>query len=414
MTGSRALPVIDVAPLAGGGTGTVVAGRAAAGTVAEQIQAACRDRGFFYVTGHGVPAELLDELAAASAEFFALPEADKMEIAMARGGRAWRGYFPVGGELTSGQPDLKEGLYFGVELPADDPRVLAGLPLHGRNLFPRQVPRLRELVLSYLDALTSLGQSVLAGVALSLGLDAGYFTDGYTADPTILFRIFSYPPAPPEAAGWGVGEHTDYGLLTLLAQDDSGGLQVAAPEGWIEAPPVPGTFVCNIGDMLDRLTGGWYRSTPHRVRNLSGRPRLSFPFFLDPGFAAEVPPLPGRAATGDDGQRRWDGQDLRAFTGTYGDYLLGKVSKVFPQLRRDVLLALHPRGGTVPCSSIARSAGHSASERCHSAAGIAARCGTLRTAAKPAVRARPAISSGARHDSHGSPRSADAWATRLA
>jgi len=352
MTGSRALPVIDVAPLARGGTGTAfsgtgVAGRAAPSTVApstvatrivaEQIQAACRDRGFFYVSGHGVPAELLDELAAASAEFFALPVADKMEIAMARGGRAWRGYFPVGGELTSGQPDLKEGLYFGAELPADDPRVLAGLPLHGRNLFPRQVPRLRELVLSYLDALTSLGQSVLAGVALSLGLDAGYFADGYTADPTILFRIFSYPPSPPEAAGWGVGEHTDYGLLTLLAQDDSGGLQVAAPEGWIEAPPVPGTFVCNIGDMLDRLTGGWYRSTPHRVRNLSGRPRLSFPFFLDPGFAAEVPPLPGRAATGDDGQRRWDGQDLRAFTGTYGDYLLGKVSKVFPQLRHDVL-----------------------------------------------------------------------------
>jgi isopenicillin N synthase-like dioxygenase len=89
--------------------------------------------------------------------------------------------------------------------------------------------------------------------------------------------------------------------------------------------------------MLDRLTGGWYRSTPHRVRNLSGHGRLSFPFFLDPGFAAEVPPLPGRAAAGDDGRRRWDGQDLRAFTGTYGDYLLGKVSKVFPQLRRDVL-----------------------------------------------------------------------------
>ena len=348
MTASLALPVIDVAPLVGGGAGTaagtvsastVSANTVSANTVAEQIQAACRDRGFFYVTGHGVPAGLLAEQAAASAEFFALPAADKMEIAMVRGGQAWRGYFPVGGELTSGQPDLKEGLYFGVELPDDDPRVAAGLPLHGRNLFPRQVPRLRELVLSYLDALTSVGQSVLAGVALSLGLDAGYFAAGYTADPTILFRIFSYPAPPPEAAGWGVGEHTDYGLLTLLAQDDSGGLQVAAPEGWIEAPPIPGTFVCNIGDMLDRLTGGWYRSTPHRVRNLSGHARLSFPFFLDPGFAAEVPPLPGRAATGDDGQRRWDGQDLRAFTGTYGDYLLGKVSKVFPQLRRDVLLS---------------------------------------------------------------------------
>src|SRR5215468_10682468 len=138
------LPVIDVAPLTDGGQG------AAGAAVAERIQAACRDRGFFYVTGHGVPAELLGQLADASAEFFALPVADKLEIAMERGGRAWRGYFPVGGELTSGQPDLKEGLYFGTELPDDDPRVQAGLPLHGRNLFPAQVPRLGDLVLAYL------------------------------------------------------------------------------------------------------------------------------------------------------------------------------------------------------------------------------------------------------------------------
>jgi isopenicillin N synthase-like dioxygenase len=343
MTGVRSpaeLPVIDVAALATGGRSP------AAQAVAERIQVACRTCGFFYVTGHDVPADLLAELAGASAEFFALPVADKLEIGMERGGRAWRGYFPVGGELTSGEPDLKEGLYFGAELPEDDPRVLSGLPLHGRNLFPRQVPRLCELVLAYLDAMTGLGQCVLSGVALSLGLDPGYFADGYTADPTVLFRIFSYPPSLPTgpgAGGWGVGEHTDYGLLTLLAQDDSGGLQVAGPDGWLDAPPIPGTFVCNIGDMLDRLTGGWYRSTPHRVRNLSGRTRLSFPFFLDPSFTAEVPPLPAHvfrkisATAGDDGRPRWDGQDLRAFTGTYGDYLLGKVSKVFPQLRRDVL-----------------------------------------------------------------------------
>ena len=333
--GPAALPVIDVSPLAGGRS------PAARADVAGQIQTACRERGFFYVTGHGVPAGLVEELAEASAEFFALPMADKMEIAMARGGRAWRGFFPVGAELTSGRPDLKEGLYFGAELPADEPRVLAGIPLHGSNLFPRQVPRLRPLVLTYLEALTRAGQAVLAGVALSLGLDAGYFATGYTADPTILFRIFHYPPSPPQTPDWGVGEHTDYGLVTLLAQDDTGGLQIAVPagneQGWIDAPPIPGTLVCNLGDMLDRLTGGWYRSTPHRVRNLSGHGRLSFPFFLDPGFGAEVPPLPDRAAAGDDGRRRWDGQDLRAFTGTYGDYLLGKVSKVFPQLRRDVL-----------------------------------------------------------------------------
>src|SRR5260370_19631362 len=139
-----------------------------------------------------------------------------MGIAMERGGRAWRGYFPVGGELTSGKPDLKEGLYFGTELPDDDPRVQAGLPLHGRNLFPAQVPRLRDLVLAYLDELTRVGQSVLAGAALSLGLDAWYFADGYTPDPTVLFRIFSYPPSPPEPCAWAVRRHTDHDLLTLL------------------------------------------------------------------------------------------------------------------------------------------------------------------------------------------------------
>ena len=324
------LPVVDVSPLVDDGPREAVTG------VARQIEAACRHSGFFYVTGHGVSDELLDRLDAASRRFFRLPLDDKMEIAMERGGRAWRGFFPVGAELTSGRPDLKEGVYFGAELPEEHPRVLAGVPLHGRNLFPRQVPELRTAVLEYLDALTDVAQAVLRGVAVSLGLPADYFATSYTADPTILFRIFHYPPSPPDDDGWGVGEHTDYGLLTLLAQDPNGGLQVKTQSGWVDAPPVPGMFVCNIGDMLDRLTGGWYRSNPHRVRNLSGNDRLSFPFFFDPDFDAEVPPLPGRARTDASGQARWDGQDLRAFSGTYGDYLLGKVSKVFPHLRREI------------------------------------------------------------------------------
>jgi len=328
---AETLPVIDVAPLVAGGRPASLAG------VARQIEAACREHGFFYVTGHGVEAGLMARLASASAAFFELPAPAKMEIAMARGGRAWRGYFPVGAELTSGQPDLKEGLYFGTELGDDDPRVRAGLPLHGRNLFPAQVPELRDAVLDYIDALTGLGQAVLHGLALSLGLDADYFAAGYTANPTILFRVFRYPAAPSGDSGWGAGEHTDYGLLTLLAQDDNGGLQVRTPSGWISAPPLAGTFVANIGDMLDRLTGGWYRSTAHRVRNASGRDRFSYPFFFDPDFTALIPPLPGRAAVTSGGQPRWDGQDVHAFTGTYGDYLLGKVSKVFPQLQREVI-----------------------------------------------------------------------------
>jgi len=319
------LPVVDISSLFGR-PGPPLA------QAARDIEAACRASGFFYVTGHGVPATLIELLDRASREFFELPLDEKMAIAMERGGRAWRGFFPVGAELTSGRPDLKEGIYFGTELPDDDPRVQAGLPLHGANLFPRQVPMLREAVLEYLDEMTRTAQAVLRGIALSLGLAADYFASGYTANPTVLFRIFHYPPSTPDSAGWGVGEHTDYGLLTLLAQDDTGGLSVGTPRGWVDAPPIPGTFVCNIGDMLDRMTGGWYRSTPHRVRNVSGRDRLSFPFFFDPDFCAEVPPLPGRAATSTAGEQRWDGQDLRAFTGTYGDYLVAKVSKVFPHL----------------------------------------------------------------------------------
>jgi isopenicillin N synthase-like dioxygenase len=312
-----ALPVIDISDPA---------------TAAPAIEAACRSSGFFYVKGHGVPGSLTDRLDAAARAFFALPEQDKMEIAMARGGRAWRGFFPVGAELTSGVPDRKEGVYFGTELGPDAPQVRAGLPLHGANLFPGQVPDLRPVVLEYMALLSEVAQRVLRGVALSLGLPAGYFEQSYTADPTVLFRIFHYPPSEPGSDEWGVGEHTDYGLLTLLLQDGNGGLQVRTPDGWLDAPPIPGTFVCNIGDMLDRMTGGWYRSTPHRVRNLSGNERLSFPFFFDPDFSQEVPPLP---ATGHAGGQRWDGQDLRAFTGTYGAYLVGKVGKVFPELRAD-------------------------------------------------------------------------------
>jgi len=313
--------VIDVSPLRDGGD---------TDGVAREIEAACRDTGFFYVAGHGVPASLTAALDTASRAFFALPEPAKMAIAMAHGGPAWRGFFPVGGELTAGRPDRKEGLYFGAELPDGDPRT--GLPLHGRNLFPRQVPELKTAVLAYIDALTGLAQDVMRGVARSLDLPADYFAAGYTREPTVLFRVFHYPPQPPDADGWGVGEHTDYGLLTLLSQDQNGGLAVRTPRGWIDAPPLPDTFVCNIGDMLERLTGGWYRSTLHRVRNVSGNERLSYPFFFDPDFRAEVPPLPGRARTTAAGQARWDGADPVAFTGTYGDYLTAKVAKVFPEL----------------------------------------------------------------------------------
>ncbi len=332
MTKKADLPVIDVAPLLG-------EDEAARARTASEIGEACRNLGFFYATGHAIAAETLEDLARASRTFFALPEDEKMKIAMARAGKAWRGFFPVGGELTSGKPDIKEGVYFGEELGPDDPRVKAGLPLHGANLFPDAAPGMKPAVMRFMSEATRSAHAVMEGVALSLGLDAHYFRRTYTSKPTTLFRVFHYPPSP-SSGSWGVGEHTDYGLLTLLAQDDIGGLQVKTLSkpingGWIEAPPIPGALICNIGDMLDRLTGGAYRSTPHRVYNASGRSRLSFPFFFDPGFDARIAPLPGYAVS-DDSSERWDRASVHAFSGTYGDYLLGKVSKVFPDLARRV------------------------------------------------------------------------------
>jgi isopenicillin N synthase-like dioxygenase len=204
------------------------------------------------------------------------------------------------------------------------------------------MPEFRETVLEYMAAMTALGHTLMAGVAMSLGLERTYFADRYTADPLILFRIFNYPAAS-DAAGaeprWGVGEHTDYGLLTILKQDDTGGLQVKSRGTWIPAPPVRGAFLCNIGDMLDRMTGGQYRSTPHRVQNVTRRDRLSFPFFFDPDFDAEVRPIdmPAAGRIAVDRHERWDGASVHEVSGTYGEYVLSKVSKVFPQLRRDTL-----------------------------------------------------------------------------
>jgi isopenicillin N synthase-like dioxygenase len=328
------LPVIDVSALAGDEVGGDDDGAGVA-EVARRIDSACRRHGFFLVTGHGVDTELQPRLDAAGRSFFAQPEEVKDQVAMRHGGRAWRGWFPLGGELTSGRPDQKEGYYFGAEIPADDPRVRSGVPLHGPNLFPTEPADLGPAVLAWIDAMTALAHRLMEGVALGLGLDRRWFAHELTADPTTLFRIFRYPPSTDpdrDEQRWGVAEHTDYGLLTILAQDGSGGLQVRSGDSWIDVPPLAGSFVCNIGDMLDRMTGGRYRSTPHRVL-ATAADRLSFPFFFDPGWDAEVAPLPldGEPPT-DDAMTRWDATSVHEYQGTYGDYLTAKVAKVFPSL----------------------------------------------------------------------------------
>ena len=303
-----------------------------ADTATRRIDQACREVGFFAVSLPDHLRTVRDELIATAAAFFALPEDRKARVAMAVAGPAWRGWFPLGGELTSGVPDRKEGYYFGQELPPD-PR-----PMHGPNLWPDEPAALRPLVTAWMAAMDELGQRLLSMMALGLGLPDDHFRSGLTAAPTELFRIFRYPPHPQgDTATWGVGEHTDYGLLTLLATDGTPGLEVKVQGAWVAAPADADLVICNLGDMLDRLTGGRYRSTPHRVRNHAGGDRYSLPFFLDPGWDASVEPLElddGWTAP-DDAAQRWDRANLRRVGGTYGDWLGAKVAKVFPALADD-------------------------------------------------------------------------------
>jgi isopenicillin N synthase-like dioxygenase len=331
--GNGKVPVIDISAMNSGEESLL--------SISKEFNRACTSNGFFYIIGHGISPKLQFDLEHVTREFFEADISSKKSIPMSDGGKAWRGYFPVGDELTSGKPDLKEGLYFGSELPSHHPKVRSGTPLHGSNLFPDFLPEMRAVVLDYMDQVTHLGHQLMRILSVSLGLPDSYFNENYTSDPLTLFRIFHYPPSkmPVYAdAQWGVGEHTDYGVLTLLKQDNIGGLQVKSKSGWIDAPFIPNSFICNIGDMLDRMTKGYYKSTPHRVLNTSGKSRYSWPFFFDPKWDAPIHPLPIENADFSDHtiSERWDGADVHAFEGTYGDYILGKVGKVFPDLMQKV------------------------------------------------------------------------------
>ena len=320
------IPIIDISPF-------LVNDEYGMQASADEVRKACLEHGFFYVSNHGIPEHLQLRLEAVSKDFFTLSEDEKMRIRMELGGRAWRGYFPVGAELTSGKPDKKEGLYFGSELDDEHPKVKKEIPLHGKNLFPEKPSEMAEIVLEYINQVTSLGHHLMQAIALSLNLKRDYFSRSTTKNPTILFRIFHYPAHSANTEEWGVGEHTDYGLLTILKQDEIGGLQIKSKDGWMAAPPIKDTFVCNIGDMLDRMTNGLYRSTPHRVLNTSEKSRLSFPLFFDPDFDAIVKPIAGLQHSNPDYKDRWDKMDVYNYEGTYGEYLTQKVAKVFPLLK---------------------------------------------------------------------------------
>lgn len=338
------LPIIDISALKSASESNFCQD---AQEVGEKINEVSQTFGFFYISNHGVPQELQNEIADLSTQFFQLPTDIKYSIAMNKSGKAWRGYFGVGDEVTSGIPDQKEGIYFGTELPSDDPR-----PLHGPNIWLETDfgNHYKEVVVSYMNEMKTLGRLLMKAIACSLQITDDYFLDQFN-HPTELFRIFNYPPHDSSKFpdnSMGVGEHTDYGYLTLLKLDQAGGLQVrslANSSLWINAPPVEGTYVINLGDALEHNTQGLYRATPHRVlkRVNATSQRISMPYFFDPNFDSQMrsmvpyfgPNVKKYSLHADKADRlavRWDKFDPSLFDGTYGQYLLRKVSKAFPDL----------------------------------------------------------------------------------
>ena len=272
----RSLPVIDLSRLYDGGPDGLH-------RVAEEIGSACRDLGFFYISGTPVPSRLRDEVFAQAHRFFGSSEAIKGAVSFDRSAHN-RGYIATSVESLDPArgPDRKEAFNIGLDLEAADPEVVTGKPFRGVNLWP-ELPGFRDTVLEYYAAMLKLGRDLHRAVAVDLGLPQTYFDDKFRR-PLATLRLLHYPalPANGGTGELGAGQHTDYGNITLLSTDDVGGLEVRLRDGdWLEAPPIPGAFVCNIGDCLMRWTNDIYVSTPHRVVSPPERERFSVAFFLD-------------------------------------------------------------------------------------------------------------------------------------
>jgi isopenicillin N synthase-like dioxygenase len=269
--------------------------------IGAEIGRVARGLGFFAVADHGIDPALIAAVFERSAAFFALPQAEKERLSVANSS-AYRGYVKLGEEnLDASAPgDVKECFNAGPDLAADHPDVLAGRPYHAVNQWP-DLPSFRPMLVAFHAAALELVVLIQRAIAVDLGIEERFF-DRYFSDAVGIVRLLHYPPHPGTFDGsvYGAGAHTDYGNITLLAQDDAGGLEVRRRDGiWIDVPPRAGTFVCNIGDCLMRWTNDVYVSNPHRVVNRSGRERYSVAFFGDPNEDAPVACLPSVLAPGE-------------------------------------------------------------------------------------------------------------------
>ncbi len=291
------IPLIDLAPsLSGDPTGEAA--------VAQEIHKAARETGFFYVRNHGIEQAAVDGAFAAIKEFFELPLNAKMAVSRDN----WpvpRGYEPLyHQQLDEGTPrDLKESFYVARELPPEHPDVIAKLPNHGSNQWPQTILGFRERVEAYYHPMLDLGRHLMRMLALSLTLQRDYF-DAAFKEPSATLRLLSYPPQPSDAPEnqLGSGAHTDFGAITLLAQDDCGGLEVENAAGeWLKADPIPGAFVVNLGDMVKRWTNDLYHSNMHRVLNSSSqrRHRYSMALFFNPQYRTQITTVPTCLAEGE-------------------------------------------------------------------------------------------------------------------
>ncbi|QHQ36943.1 isopenicillin N synthase family dioxygenase [Algicella marina] len=278
------LPVIDLSGLFGGGADD----RAA---VAAALGEAARTSGFFYITGHGIPQAQIDALLAASRQFHEMPRRFKMKY--------WsgftthhRGYVPFeenGGDFPK-SINFNEAWDMSFEAPADHPDYLAGWRMTGPNIWP-DIPGWKETVSGYYDAVFGLGMKMLEALALELDVDPEELTRQISA-PTSQLRLLRYVendmPATKDVVG--IGAHSDFECFTILLQGGPG-LQVLSTEDvWIEAPPLLGCFIVNIGDIFETWSGGQFKSTQHRVANI-GRERYSVPLFFGLDYHAVVEPL---------------------------------------------------------------------------------------------------------------------------
>ena len=274
------LPILDLSQLD--------AGPEAAAAFRDDLRAATHDVGFFYLTGTGVTPELERRLHQAAKDFFALPEEDKLAIENVKSPH-FRGYTRIGGERTQGAVDWREQIDIGPEREAVEGGA-AYNRLIGPNLWPDAQPELREVVAEWHAQLSGVARKLLRAWALALGAEETYFEQNF-GDPSTLIKIVRYPGTHEPEPQQGVGAHKDSGVLTLLwVEPGKGGLQVERDGSWVDAPPVDGAFVVNIGELLEYATDGYLKATNHRVVSPQAPDeRISIPFFFNPALDARLP-----------------------------------------------------------------------------------------------------------------------------